>query len=93
MEGQVPKVVPVESSKIPAVALGSSESGLVPILLTSKDTSASKKPSVSPSPGVYLSEKDPILIPSQDSRLSVGIIRHEVGSKVAAVEQNQETPL
>ncbi|CAI9301717.1 unnamed protein product [Lactuca saligna] len=57
MEGQVPKVVPVESSKIPAVALGSSESGHVPILLTSKDTSASKKPSVSPSLGEYLSEK------------------------------------
>ncbi|XP_023752146.1 GBF-interacting protein 1-like [Lactuca sativa] len=95
MEGQVPKVVPVESSKIPAVALGSSESGHVPIMLTSKNTSASKTPSVSPSPspGVYLSEKDPILMPSQDSRLSVGTIRREVGSKVAAVEQIQETPL
>ncbi|CAI9288551.1 unnamed protein product [Lactuca saligna] len=43
--------------------------------------------------GVYLSEKDPILMPSQDSRLSVGTIRCEAGSKVAAVEQIQETPL
>ncbi|CAI9294913.1 unnamed protein product [Lactuca saligna] len=74
MEGQVPKVVPVEASKI---------------MLTSKNTSAS----TSPSPGVYLSEKDPILMPSQDSRLSVGAIRREVGSKVAAAEQIQETPL
>ncbi|CAI9285323.1 unnamed protein product [Lactuca saligna] len=32
-------------------------------------------------------------MPSQDSRLSVGTIRREVGSKVAAVEQIQETPL
>ncbi|KAL7590122.1 hypothetical protein Lser_V15G39238 [Lactuca serriola] len=42
---------------------------------------------------VSLSEKDPILMPSQDSRLSVGTVRREVGSKVAAVEQIQETPL
>ncbi|CAI9272350.1 unnamed protein product [Lactuca saligna] len=32
-------------------------------------------------------------MPSQDSRLSVGTIRCEAGSKVAAVEQIQETPL
>ncbi|KAL7606861.1 hypothetical protein Lser_V15G17883 [Lactuca serriola] len=56
MEGQVPKVVLVESSKIPAVALGSSESGHVPILLTSKNTPASKRPSVSPSPAVLKHE-------------------------------------
>ncbi|KAL7592413.1 hypothetical protein Lser_V15G33179 [Lactuca serriola] len=42
---------------------------------------------------VYLPEKDPILIPSQDSRLSVGTIRREDGSTVAAVEKIQETPL
>ncbi|CAH1444945.1 unnamed protein product [Lactuca virosa] len=71
IEGQVPKVIPVKSIKIPTVALGSSESGHVPILLTSKNTSASKTPSVSPSPRVYLSKKDPILMPSQDSQLSV----------------------
>ncbi|CAI9295080.1 unnamed protein product [Lactuca saligna] len=32
-------------------------------------------------------------MPSQDSWLSVGTIRREAGSKVAAVEQIQETPL
>ncbi|KAL7594454.1 hypothetical protein Lser_V15G28788 [Lactuca serriola] len=42
--------------------------------------------------GIFV-RKDPILMPSQDSRLSVGTIRREVGSKVVAVEQIQETPL
>ncbi|KAL4555339.1 hypothetical protein LXL04_037957 [Taraxacum kok-saghyz] len=75
----------IDASKIPGVA---SESGHVAIM---KNTSASP----SPSPGVYLSEKDPILMPSQDSRLpvAVGTIRREVGSQRTPVDQVQDTPL
>ncbi|KAI3819315.1 hypothetical protein L1987_13142 [Smallanthus sonchifolius] len=42
---------------------------------------------------LYLSDKDPILMPSLDSRLPVGIIRREVGSQQTPVNQIHETPL
>lgn len=76
----------VEASKGSTVG---DSSGL--LNLSTDDTSASKTPSHSP--GLYLSDKDPILMPSQDSRLPVGTIRREVGSQQILVDQLCETPL
>ncbi|KAK9056827.1 hypothetical protein SSX86_024191 [Deinandra increscens subsp. villosa] len=80
------EVVPaVEASKGPTVSVHG------PLISSTDDTSASKTPS--PSPGLYLSDKDPILTPSQDSRLPVGTIKREVGSLQTLVDQIHETPL
>ncbi|KAI3702672.1 hypothetical protein L6452_28421 [Arctium lappa] len=81
LEGPLPQAPP-EAKKIPTAALGDG---------SSRNISASKAPS--PLPGVYLSASDPILMPSQDSRLPVGTIRREVGSQRTPVEQVQETPV
>ncbi|KAI3753523.1 hypothetical protein L2E82_25578 [Cichorium intybus] len=99
-QGQKNKETSVETDKKQSeVTLTTSSSKLegpqpkVPPIEASKiptvATSASKTPS--PSSGVYLSEKDPILMPSQDSRLPVGTIKREVGSQRTPVDQIQET--
>ncbi|XP_024968360.1 uncharacterized protein LOC112507860 isoform X1 [Cynara cardunculus var. scolymus] len=87
---EVTQLPPIEASKSTTVALGSG-SAHGPLISSSNYASASKTPS--PSPGVYLSDSDPILMPSQDSRFPVGTIRREVGSQRTPVEQIHETPL
>ncbi|KAJ0733380.1 putative GBF-interacting protein [Helianthus annuus] len=82
-----PEVVPVvEAIKGPTV-VGSVR---VPLISSTIDTSASNAPS--PSERLYLSDKDPILMPSQDSRLAVGTIKREVGSQQTPADQVHETP-
>ncbi|KAI3675127.1 hypothetical protein L1987_84711 [Smallanthus sonchifolius] len=82
------EVVPaVEASKGSTVG----ESVCGPLISSTNDTSASKTPA--PSPGLYLSDKDPVLMPSQDSHFPVGTIRREVGSQQTPVDQVHETPL
>ncbi|KAK1439750.1 hypothetical protein QVD17_05570 [Tagetes erecta] len=86
-EAKKSEVFPVvEASKGPTVGDSSG-----PLISSTVDTSASKTPS--PSPVLYLSDKDPILMPSQDSWLPVGTIRREVGSQQILVDQIHETPL
>ncbi|XP_076922411.1 GBF-interacting protein 1-like [Bidens hawaiensis] len=72
----------VEASKSP---VGGSVRGPL------NEPSASKTPS--PSEGLYLSAKDPILIPSQGSRFPVGTIKREVGSQQTSVDVIHETSL
>ncbi|XP_071736703.1 GBF-interacting protein 1-like [Rutidosis leptorrhynchoides] len=56
---------------------------------TGRDVSVSK--TKSPKSGAHLSASDRILMPSQDSRLTAGIIRHEVGSQPTRVDQDNNT--
>nr|XP_043620961.1 uncharacterized protein LOC122592731 [Erigeron canadensis] len=59
-------------------------------MLSSNNMPASKM--LLPSPGFGLPDSDPILMPSQDSRLPVGTIRSEVGSQRSCVDQITATP-
>ncbi|KAI3695351.1 hypothetical protein L1987_78347 [Smallanthus sonchifolius] len=61
-------------------------------LISSPNTTPASKAPPSP-PGVYLSDSDPILVPSHDSLLPVGTIRRESKSQPNPVEQIHETPL
>nr|GEW38341.1 GBF-interacting protein 1-like isoform X1 [Tanacetum cinerariifolium] len=87
LEGPLPQISAIEASKGPIVAVvfGSSHGSL------SNNVSASKTPPASP--GVFLSDSDPILMPSQDSRAPVGTIRREVWSQKTPIEQIHENPL
>ncbi|GJV52799.1 hypothetical protein Tco_1448540 [Tanacetum coccineum] len=86
LEGPLPQISAIEASKGPIVAVvfGSPHGSL------SNNVSASKTPPASP--GVFLSDSDPILMPSQDSRAPVGTIRREVWSQKTPVEQIHENP-
>ncbi|KAM0063107.1 putative GBF-interacting protein [Helianthus debilis subsp. tardiflorus] len=81
------EVVPVVEAIKGPTAVGSVR---VPLISSTIDTSSSNAPS--PSEGLYLSDKDPILMPSHDSRLPVGTIKREVGSQQTPADQVHETP-
>lgn len=89
VDDPLPQIPPIQTSKGPTGAVGSGKRGGP--LMHSNNTSASKTPS--PSPWVYLSDSDPILMPSQESRLPVGTIRREVRSQQTPVEEIHETHL
>lgn len=79
-----------EGKKIPTIVRGT---GDMHGHLMSNSSNISASRSAAPSPGVYLSSSDPVLMPSQDLRVpsSVGTIRREVGSQRTSLDQYPET--
>ncbi|KAA8526638.1 hypothetical protein F0562_008159 [Nyssa sinensis] len=84
--GSRPLSPPIDAKENPTIAFGTGDTHgqLTP---SSSDNSASK--TQVPLSGVYFSASDPVLFPSQDSRLpsAVGTIKREVGSQRTSVEQ------
>ncbi|XP_057461579.1 uncharacterized protein LOC130751873 isoform X1 [Actinidia eriantha] len=62
--------------------------------LTSSSSNSSTAGTQAPSPGVYFSASDPVLVPSHDSRFPgvVGAIKHEAGSQRTPAEQISLVP-
>lgn len=90
--GPVAPTPPVEANKNPTIAFGTGDTHGT--LMPSSRNMSDSGPSAPPS-GVYFSASDPVLVPSQESRLpsAVGAIRREVGSHQTPVGQDSVTPV
>ncbi|XAR68243.1 hypothetical protein NMG60_11003312 [Bertholletia excelsa] len=77
---------PPNANDNPSTVFGT---GHTHVQLPTSSSNSSTVGSRAPSPGGYFSASDPVLVPSQDSRLpsAVGAIKREVGSQRTPVEQ------
>ncbi|KAM7503796.1 hypothetical protein LguiB_002700 [Lonicera macranthoides] len=92
LQDPVAPTPPIEANKNPTIAFGTGDTHGT--LMPSSRNMSDSRPSAPPS-GVYFSASDPVLVPSQESRVpsAVGAIRREVGSHRTPVGQDSVTPV